>query len=63
MTAKHEAIRMIKHTHYDRKLGKFIHTMIPETKEHKEQVSKFKLDKIQTKGGGYYKKGDRAWNE
>lgn len=28
---------MIQHTEYDRKLGKYIRTMVPQSKEHKER--------------------------
>lgn len=35
MTNKKEvAQKMIKHTHFDRKTGKYVRTMVPQTPEH-----------------------------
>lgn len=32
------ASKMIQHTHYDRKLGKLVRTMVPQSKEHAEKT-------------------------
>lgn len=32
------AQKMVQHTHYDRKTGKFVRTMVPETKEHESKI-------------------------
>lgn len=37
MDKKQIAQKMVQHTHYDRKLGKLVKTMIPQTKEHAER--------------------------
>lgn len=61
--------KMIQHTEYDRKTGKYIRTMIPQSKEHKvrtqsinKALSKFKEPKEKEKRD-YQNKIGRAWND
>lgn len=66
---KEIAVKMIQHTHYDRKLGKYIRTMVPQSKEHAERekridegLAKFKEPSEKEKLE-YQKKTGRAYSE
>lgn len=44
-------VKMIMHKHYDRNLKKFIHTMVPQSKEHAARSKS--IDKAMAKAKDY----------
>lgn len=66
MNSKTKAIKMIQHSHYDRKAGKIVRTMVPESGEHKKivkgiskTISKYK----EPNHADYQKTVGRAYSE
>ncbi len=69
MTPKSSALKMVQHTHYDRKTGKLVKTMVPQSTEHakrSEAISKH-LSSHKTPSDkekhDYQKKVGRAYSE
>lgn len=57
---------MIQHTEYDKKLGKYIKTMVPQSKEHKERIGSINKAISKYKEPNhleYQKKFSRAYND